>query len=189
MNRLPLDWYVCRKKVAEIDLTENSILLDIGSKDGKKAKYVADKGQLIMSDLTLPQNISPFVRADATSLPFRSNSFDLVTIFHVLEHITNGELVLEEIIRVLKNNGIMLLVTPNANRFSRIYSFFLRIIISQYRYPLNPDHVREYSASDIENIMKNSEFQSYKIEPILMRISRFLRIKKYCDQWIVVAKK
>jgi ubiquinone/menaquinone biosynthesis C-methylase UbiE len=189
-NKVPLDWDVCRNKVSHLDLTENSRILDIGSKDGKKAHYVINKGQLIMSDITSRKSNSLFVLSDATSLPFRNDSFDLVTIFHVIEHIKNDKTVLKEIYRILKKNGTVLIVTPNANRFAKIYSFVLKIVKRRpYRYPLNPDHVFEYGASGIENIMKNSEFQSYKIEPIFMRISRFLRIRKYCDQWIVTAKK
>lgn len=190
MSRFPLDWYVCKQKVSDIGLTENSLILDVGSKDGKKAKFVIDKGWLIMSDISLPKAISPFVLCSATSLPFRSDSFDLVTNFHVLEHIENGETVLKEINRLLKKDGTMLLVTPNAKRFTKIYSLIYKIIKrSPYKYPLNPDHIHEYSAQDIENIMRNSEFEIYKIEPIFRRISKYLRIRKYCDQWIVIAKK
>jgi ubiquinone/menaquinone biosynthesis C-methylase UbiE len=123
-------------------------------------------------------------------LPFSDNSFDLVALFHVIEHIKNDNTALKEIHRVLRKNGTTIIVIPNANRFIKIYSLFLKIIMrTPHKYPLNPDHVFEYSASDIENIMKNSDFQSYEIEPIFMKISRFLRIEKYCDQWIVTAKK
>jgi hypothetical protein len=54
---------------------------------------------------------------------------------------------------------------------------------------MNTDHVLEYGDSDIKSLLKNSEVQNYKIEPIFMKISRFLRIRKYCAQWIVTAKK
>jgi hypothetical protein len=62
MNKLPLDWHVRRKKISNIDLTENSTILDIESKDGKKAHYVLNKGQLVMTDINSKKNISPFVR-------------------------------------------------------------------------------------------------------------------------------
>ncbi len=82
------------------------------------------------------------------------------------------------------------MVTPNTNRFTKLYSLFLKIVKrSPNKYPLNPDHVFEYSDSDIENVMENLEFQSYKIEPIFMNLSRVLRIRKYCNQWIIVARK
>lgn len=73
MNKFPLDWEMCRDKVADINLTENSLILDVGSKDGKKAKYAIDKGQLIMTDISR-KSLSPFVLSDATFLPFSDNS-------------------------------------------------------------------------------------------------------------------
>ena len=179
------------EKILYLDLTENSQILDIGSKDGKKANYVINKGQLIMSDISkeLYSNTAPFVLSDATTLPYKDNSFDLVTIFHVLEHLKNANAALKEIHRVLKKKGTVLIVTPNVNRFTFIFSYALRIISSSHTYPLNPDHVFEYSSSDIENMMKNSRFKFYKIEPIFMGISRILRLRRHCDQWLIVARK
>lgn len=165
------------------------MVLDIGSKDGIKAHYIINKGQLTMSDICR-RKISPFVFCDATNLPFKNNSFELVTILHVIEHIKNDETAIREIYRVLKKDGIALIVTPNVNRFTKVYSVALKILKkSPYPYPMNEDHVFEYSDSDIKRLLKNSEFQSYKIEPFFMKISRYLRVRKYCDQWIITAKK
>lgn len=189
MSELSLDWDNCRKRVLNLNLTEDSMVLDIGSKDGKKAHFIINKGQFILSDICR-RKISPFVLCDATNLPFKDDSFELITMLHVIEHIKNDKAALREIVRVLKKKGTALIVTPNANRFTKIYSIMLKVIKrSPYRYPMNIDHVFEYGESEIKSLMKNSEIQNYKIEPIFMRISRFVRIKKYCDQWIVTVKK
>ena len=142
-----------------------------------------------MSDICR-RKISPFALCDATNLPFKDSSFELVTMLHVIEHIKNDEAALREIYRVLKKDGAALIVTPNANRFTKLYSIALRVLKrSPYQYPLNIDHVFEYGASDIKSLLKTSEFQNYKIDPFFMKISRYLRIRKYCDQWIVTAQK
>lgn len=189
-RKVPLDWDICRETIANLKLTKDSMILDIGSKDGKKARYVLDKGNLIMSDLIPNNNLSPFVVASATFLPFRRNSFDLVIILHVIEHIKDDKNALKEIYRVLKEKGTMLLVTPNAKRLEDIYSFIIKVIRkSPHRYPLNPDHVFEYGAADIRNLLIQSEFTNYKIEPIFMKLSWFFRIYRYCNQWIVTAQK
>jgi ubiquinone/menaquinone biosynthesis C-methylase UbiE len=189
MSKLPLDWDCCRKRVLNFNLTEDSVILDIGSKDGKKAHYIINKGQLIMSDVCR-RKISPFVLCDATNLPFKASSFELVTILHVMEHIRNDGTALKEIYRVLKKDGTALIVTPNANRFTKLYSVALKVLKrSPYRYPMNIDHIFEYGDSDIKNLLKKSEFQNYKIDPLFMNASRYLRIRKYCDQWIVTTKK
>lgn len=50
---------------------------------------------------------------DATSLSYKSGSFDIVTCFDLLEHLPNPELALKEIYRVLKNEGILIIRVPN----------------------------------------------------------------------------
>jgi ubiquinone/menaquinone biosynthesis C-methylase UbiE len=191
MTKLPLDWDNCKKRVSNFNLTEDSLILDIGSNDGAKTHYITNKGQVIMCDISKSKSqISPFVLCDGASLPFKDNSFELLTLLHVIEHIKNDKMLLKEMYRVLKKDGVALIVTPNANRFTKLYSIVLKVITrSPYRYPLNIDHVFEYSDSDIKGLLENSEFERYKIDPFYMKISRYLRIRKYCDQWIVTAKK
>ena len=47
------------------------------------------------------------------SLPFEDNFFDAILSFHLIEHLTNTDNYLEEARRVLKENGKLILVTPN----------------------------------------------------------------------------
>lgn len=184
------DWVVSKKNVSKLGLNESSRILDIGSKDGGKAHYLIDNGQLVLSDISKRKQTSPFVISDATHLPFNDDTFDLVTMLHVIEHVENDKMALQEIYRVLKNNGSAIVVTPNSKRLTKLYSIILKIFTkSPYKYPLNPDHVFEYSSSDIERLMTDSKFENYNIKPIFMRTSRVIRIRKYCDQWIVIAEK
>lgn len=53
-----------------------------------------------------------FECADATRLHYEDNSFDRVIATHVLEHIPNPHLVLDEWWRVLKPSGVLSLVLP-----------------------------------------------------------------------------
>src|SRR5208283_3966594 len=108
----------CKKQVSNLNLTAESFILDIGSNSGEKAHYIINKGHLTMSDIT-KRKISPFVLCDGTNLPFKDSSFELVTMLHVIEHIKNDKDVLGEIYRVVKKDGAVLIVTPNANRFSK----------------------------------------------------------------------
>ena len=50
------------------------------------------------------------------NLRFENNEFDLVYSFHVLEHISNPVKAISEMNRVLKDNGYLLMGTPNRNR-------------------------------------------------------------------------
>tara|TARA_B110000003_G_scaffold41648_1_gene38815 strand:- start:8839 stop:9774 length:936 start_codon:yes stop_codon:yes gene_type:complete len=49
---------------------------------------------------------------DASSIPFNDNSFDFILIQAVLEHVYDPNLVVKEIYRTLKNNGLVYAETP-----------------------------------------------------------------------------
>lgn len=51
-------------------------------------------------------------------LPFKTNTFDVVTLFHVLEHVDSEKEALSEIHRVLKKNGILYLASPYKGLFT-----------------------------------------------------------------------
>lgn len=55
----------------------------------------------------------PDVIGDVTQLPFRTDSFDVATSFEVLEHLREQTRYLDEVGRVLRPDGVLLLSTPN----------------------------------------------------------------------------
>ncbi len=55
----------------------------------------------------------PYTSADAQALPFPANSFDVVAMNQVLEHVPNPQLALEESLRVLRPGGRLIVVGPN----------------------------------------------------------------------------
>jgi SAM-dependent methyltransferase/uncharacterized protein YbaR (Trm112 family) len=64
----------------------------------------------ISSDYDLRSLID--IRCDAQSLPFNDSLFDVVICIDVLEHVENPALMISELARVLKNDGILILSTP-----------------------------------------------------------------------------
>lgn len=61
-----------------------------------------------------------FVVADATMLPMRSDSLDLVVSFELYEHLEAPTRMIKEIHRVLKPGGFLFLTTPNARSLGAI---------------------------------------------------------------------
>jgi 2-polyprenyl-3-methyl-5-hydroxy-6-metoxy-1,4-benzoquinol methylase len=51
--------------------------------------------------------------ADVRNLPFETNSFDLIACWETIEHVADGERVIEEFRRVLRPDGILLVSSPN----------------------------------------------------------------------------
>jgi ubiquinone/menaquinone biosynthesis C-methylase UbiE len=54
--------------------------------------------------------------ADAADLPLDSDSFDLVTASHVLEHLEDDEAVLDELVRITRPGGCLLVILPAHER-------------------------------------------------------------------------
>jgi 2-polyprenyl-3-methyl-5-hydroxy-6-metoxy-1,4-benzoquinol methylase len=84
-----------------------------------------------------------FRLVDGMSLPFAAQSFDLITSFQVIEHLADYDIYLNEISRVLKPSGLLLITTPNAA---------IRVHAGQK--PWNPFHVREFRASELGDLLK-----------------------------------
>ena len=91
-------------------------LLDIGGGNGEFAKYMVSQGwHVVMQDKV--SNIS----SDNNSYQFiqnlngisRKQSFDVITLWHSLEHIHNIKKLFDNINHFLTNEGILLIAVPN----------------------------------------------------------------------------
>ena len=90
-----------------------------------------------------------FIRSSVPPLPFAENSFDVVTMFQFIEHLRDRKKLLEECKRVLKQNGMLILTTPNAIKsFAR-----------------NPFHVHEYTFDEMKNELGNI-FPIYELKSL-----------------------
>lgn len=88
------------------------------------------------------------IQANAMNLPFRASSFDTVVSFETIEHLDNPALFLNQIRRVLKNGGLLILSTPN--------KFYTSPLVSK---PLNPYHVTEFYLGELIKLLLNSGFK------------------------------
>lgn len=60
------------------------------------------------------KGIMPFIKdVNKDDIPLDNNIIDVVIFQEVIEHLYNSDLVMKEIYRVLKKNGILILSTPN----------------------------------------------------------------------------
>ena len=92
-------------------------VLDIGCGNGDISNYFhVDNEQygVDVNDQRRPENTTfIFKQVDSELLPFDDNFFDIVISHHVIEHVSDQGLHLDEIRRTLKSNGIAYLATPN----------------------------------------------------------------------------
>jgi len=67
--------------------------------------------------------------ADVTDLPFENNFFDKVFVLDVLEHVEDLDKAIEEIKRVLKTDGNIILSGPTETWFYKLCRLFYRQMI------------------------------------------------------------
>jgi SAM-dependent methyltransferase len=113
-----------------------SRLLDIGSGAGVGAALIAKTASIdhvVCIDLSVPalvevrkRGFSPLVAsAEGHKLPFPDKTFDIVMIDEVIEHLVDTDSIMDEIHRVLKDQGQLLISTPNlASWFNRLALLF-----------------------------------------------------------------
>jgi ubiquinone/menaquinone biosynthesis C-methylase UbiE len=95
-----------------------------------------------------------FVYGDATRLEFGDESFDALTMFDVLEHITDDRRAVSEALRVLKPGGYLLLSSPNEQWRFPYYRFMKRLCPSEEEMFAQWGHVRRgYSLQQLTELI------------------------------------
>ena len=107
--------------------------------------------------------------------PYKSNFFDAVCAFDLLEHVTNSRFVINEVYRVLKKGGIFLVTTPNGD-LER--NRFLRFLL-----PYDPTHINVQNENFWQSCFQRVGFRKFQSKGCLFfgfpphpRIRQRLRI-------------
>jgi O-antigen biosynthesis protein len=86
-----------------------------------------------------PDERVEFMLGDVTELPLEPESFDLVTCFETIEHVTEGdqERTVSELARVLRPDGLLLISSPNRGEYP----------------PGNPHHLHELTSGELHDLL------------------------------------
>jgi ubiquinone/menaquinone biosynthesis C-methylase UbiE len=129
-------------------ITNGKDVLDLGCNSGYGTDLLSGTAKSIVgvdvSPLAIATAIKKFKKSnakfrlvDGVSLPFNDNSFDVVTSFQVIEHLVDYDNYFNEIKRVLRPNGVLVLTTPNAE-----------IRVKHGAKPWNRFHIHEFRVDE-----------------------------------------
>jgi 2-polyprenyl-3-methyl-5-hydroxy-6-metoxy-1,4-benzoquinol methylase len=140
------------------DFVRGRRVLEVGCGSGHGSKMLADAGaaQVIGIDTSQPSihyaqhtyraDHLSFRLADGETLPVDDASSEVVVTFETIEHVDRDERFLQEIARVLRPDGQLLLSTPNRAVTNPGTSITDR--------PFNSHHVREYTQAEFQSLLQ-----------------------------------
>lgn len=154
------------KLITKVSLEQNT-LLDIGCGTGDFLQ-TAQKNNWIVSGV----EPNPEARAisnkktnnaifDTAHLSlFREQSFDVITLWHVLEHVPNLEEYIQILNKLLKPNGVLVIAVPNYNSYdARYYGAFWAAFDV-------PRHLWHFNKASISKLVSKASMTVAKIKPM-----------------------
>jgi 2-polyprenyl-3-methyl-5-hydroxy-6-metoxy-1,4-benzoquinol methylase len=143
-------------------VSDNATTLDAGSSSGEFVYLLQKRGyktkgieanepyaEYSRSELEVDISIQPF------SQYFSNEEFDLITMFHVLEHLENPVRDLRKLSERLKPNGYFVIEVPNILYRNMSFS-----------HKWHPGHLFSYTAETLSKIMGTAGLETIKCSPL-----------------------
>jgi len=137
-------------------------VLDIGCAMGGFLDYLHAKGIKSLSGIDPAKKYVNYAKqkgnytiklGSAESIPFEDNSFDLLVMDEVLEHLVEPRKAFQEARRVLVDGGLFCIGVPDASRYDKTYFF-------DFFWFLMREHIQHF---DIEHIKLLAESEGFEL--------------------------
>lgn len=156
-----------KQKIIKQNLSGNKKkidILDIGCGDGKFLESL-DRNNFERFGLEInPEGIRSARKkglkiydTDLILADFKGQKFDVITLWQVVEHLEDPIVVLEKINRILKDEGIVIISTPN------IASFGARIGKQNWFHLDSPRHLILFSKKTVDFLFSKTRFERKKV--------------------------
>lgn len=159
-----LTWRRDRLKAMYLPLTEPARLLDVGCGNGQRLEMFQAHGWEVEGQDVDADALMEATRRGLTvhlgelaDVGLPPDSFDVVTMNHVIEHVHDPRSLLRECLRVLKPGGRFVLVTPNVSSLG--YRFYR----THWRGLEVPRHIQIFSAGSLSVLASEAGFGEIRI--------------------------
>jgi len=105
-----VDFNIRNKNILEVGCGLEGVISSFSGKTTVGLEL--DKGLVAKAKRFASNTKTIFICADAERLPFKDETFDLVLLLDVVEHVTNPETVISECFRVLRRGGLISINFP-----------------------------------------------------------------------------
>ncbi len=179
---------ICNHTLAPLAPPPQFNLLDIGCGEGHLTAQLKKQCPTIQTvygiDMSLTACVKgkrlypelEFIVGDAYSLPFQDKSFDIVLLNNIWEHVPDPCRMLSAAAPLMKDDGIVLISTPNRYRFTNI----VRKTLTGRCKLVSTHHVTEYSQGQVEEQL---EFMGFDVVEVASSPSGGSRYPvKFCSR-------
>jgi len=178
---------------------KNKKILDLGCGDGANLRWLSSFSKdLWATDYNLlrlsraEKNITKlgikakFFLADIMSFPFKENSFDIIFFNHVIEHIESDLDALQNIYKITKKGGLVIVGTPNEGVWSWKFAYWI-----EPRTRRITDHVNFYTAESFSKLATKAGFKVKQVEHLgwgipIWSLDSIIRKYKFVDDLLEV---
>lgn len=152
------------------------LVLDVGCWGGSISKLIQDRNNKVIAVDISPKSVEKAVAKgiDARTcnitegLPFPNESFDVVYMGDILEHLFDVEKALAEAHRVLKRGGELIITTVNVCSLrDRILILFGHL---PAYYGTHKDHIRLFNRKKLEHLLKEAGFKTVLFEGLMIEL-------------------
>jgi len=197
--------------------TRPSNLLDIGCGNGFLLNEISKEIECNLYGIDAfdqESKVFEYLKSDITqSLPFDDGTFDVIVLGEVIEHLPDPDFVLDEIYRVLKHSGKLIVSTPNlaswANRILLMFGIQPLFTETSSRIKLGrrfkflgqgskvEGHLKIFTSRSLKEIVSNCNFKINNLVgapfffpfPISILDNLFSRIPSLSSGLIIFAEK
>ncbi len=132
--------------------------LDVGAREGNQTRWLQQRGYEVTS-MDVDQRFPECHVVDANQrLPFEDAEFDLVWCSEVIEHLADPRFSLDELRRITKPGGELILTTPNS------YMWLFRMLDAVGLTPdklQRDDHLHFFDLKDIQGLAPDARLYGY----------------------------
>lgn len=98
---------------------------------------------------------------------FVGDLFDVATMWHVLEHVKDPRAYLEEVRRILRPDGLLVLAVPNVNNLvmRMVYRIVKRRRLRLFSKEEKEVHLYHFSAETIKDYLEKADFECVRLAP------------------------
>lgn len=156
-----------KKNIIKKEISNHSKILDYGCGAGEFIKFIENDFKTYGLEPNEDARKAAEIKTTKTTIisnldELEDSSLDIITLWHVFEHVENQDETLSNFYKKLKTNGKLIIAVPNPTSYD---AMFYKEYWAAYDVPR---HIFHFSRNGMVKLMTNDKWKIKKIKPLLL---------------------